>query len=231
MNPTELAESLGLTFNDPELLERAFVHRTASEEGAGKNNERLEYLGDAVLELAMTELLFRSLPDADEGQLSRIRGDFVSKPRLAACARGWQLGEGLRLGRGEEKSGGRDKDRLLANVFEALLGALYLDQGYAPCLGLVERGFGELIANVDDPGAHVHPKSRLQELSMERWKVLPRYSIVEMEGPAHDRRYTVRIDIGERVSAVGTDSKKKGAETAAAVAALEQLARAGEDES
>ena len=223
MTPREIAAELGLTFRDEGLLDQAFVHRTASEERGGRNNERLEYLGDAVLELAMTELLFKALPTAREGELSRVRGDFVSKPRLADVARRWHLGEALVLGKGEAKTGGREKDRLLANVFEALLGALYLDQGYPPCLGLVEQAFGELIGQVDDPSSHVHPKSRLQELAMERWKVLPRYTLVDTDGPAHDRRYTVRVDVGEQVSATGSDGKKKGAETAAAVAALALL--------
>lgn len=223
MSPHTLAEQLGLSFRDPALLARAFVHRTFTEEAGGANNERLEYLGDAVLELAMTELLYKALPDADEGQLSRVRNDFVSRPRLAAQARAWNLGQALKLGRGEENSGGREKDRLLADVFEALLGALYLDQGYPACLALVARAFDPLIADVDDPSHHIHPKSRLQELSIQRWKTKPTYDVVDASGPDHKRAFTIEVRVGDRVTAQGTAGRKKDAETAAAIAALALL--------
>lgn len=203
----------------------ALTHRSWTEENPGtRHNERLEYLGDAVLELCVTELLFRALPEADEGSLSRIRAALVKTGSLASVARAWDLGEALRLGKGEVRSGGRTKESLLANAVEAILGAVYLSQGLAECSRLVEHAFGELVRGIDDPkGWGIDPKSALQELTMAKWKLLPRYREVGREGPPHELVFHIEVTVGERVCTSGRGLSKKTAERAAASAALEHL--------
>jgi ribonuclease-3 len=221
-----LQDTLDHTFRDPALLERALTHRSFSEESAQecRHNERLEFLGDAVLELAVTQLLFRELSQASEGDLSRIRASLVRTESLARVGAAWDLGPLLRLGRGEEGSGGRGKDSLLANAVEALLGALYLDGGLAPCLALIEGTFGEAVRNIQDPAEFGRdPKSRLQEETMRRFRLLPRYKVVDTSGPAHARSFRVCCQVGEQIETTGVGPSKRAAERAAARAALEEL--------
>ena len=221
--PEELCRRLGI--DRSENIGRALTHRSFSEERSRcEHNERLEYLGDAVLELAVTELLYRLLGDADEGSLSRIRSHLVRLETLAEVGRAWDLGPHLRLGRGEESTGGREKPSLLANTVEALLGAVYLDQGYPVCLDLVEKAFGGRIRAIEDPDVFgADPKSRLQELTMRRWKVLPSYRIVSREGPSHDAVFHCELRVGEHLTSAGSGTSKKHAQRAAAKAALESL--------
>ena len=221
----DLNKILEHVFQDAELLERALTHRSFSEEAqsASPHNERLEYLGDAVLELCVTDLLFRELPQATEGDLSRIRASLVRTESLAEVGRTWDLGPRLRLGRGEQGSGGRNKASLLANAVEAVLGALYLDAGVAPCVALVDRTFGQAVRDIQDPATFGRdPKSRLQEETMKRFKLLPRYKVVDTSGPAHERSFEVLCQVGE-VETRGIGPSKRAAERAAARAALEEL--------
>ena len=214
-----IRESLQL---DPSCsLTVALTHRSWTEENPDtRHNERLEYLGDAVLELCVTELLFCTLPDADEGSLSRIRAALVKTGSLAEVARRWELGDALRLGKGELRSGGRTKESLLANAVEAILGAVFLSLGLPECRRLVEEAFGELVRGIDNPkGWGIDPKSALQELTMARWKLLPRYR----EGPPHQLVFHIEVTVGERVCTSGHGPSKKTAERAAASAALEFL--------
>ena len=206
-------------------LQLALTHRSWTEENPDhQHNERLEYLGDAVLELAVTELLFTRLPEAAEGDLSRIRSALVRTESLAELARRWALGAHLRLGRGEIASGGRDKASLLANAVEAVLGAVFLAAGYPTCRQVLETAFGPTIDAIDDPSTYgADPKSLLQELTVQRWKVLPRYRELGREGPAHDLVFTCQVTVGEHVQAQGQGSSKKAAQRAAARAALEQV--------
>ena len=206
-------------------LRLALTHRSWTEENPEiEHNERLEYLGDAVLELTITEFLFERLPEAAEGDLSRIRGALVRTESLAALARRWELGEHLRLGRGELASGGRDKDSLLANAVEAVLGAVFLASGYALCRQVVRTAFGPTVEAIEDPRVYgTDPKNRLQELAVQRWKVVPRYREVGREGPAHDLVFTCQVTVGEHVQAQGQGSTKKAAQSAAASAALKQV--------
>lgn len=221
MSPEQLEERLGVSFLNPDLLRQALIHRSYSEEAGGVNNERLEFLGDAVLELAVTEMLFRCVPDATEGQLSRIRAHLVQTGRLAEVGRSWEIGAALSLGRGELKSGGRDKDSLVADAVEAVLGALYLDQGLAAVAGVVERSFEPWVNEIDDPSVYgVDPKSQLQELTMARWKLLPKYELLATDGPAHAKTYSVRVSIGDKLDADGNGSSKRKAQRAAARLAL-----------
>lgn len=219
----ELCRRLGV--ENSEHIQRALTHRSFSEEAKqASNNERLEYLGDAVLELTVTELLFRLLPDADEGNLSRARSHLVRTESLAEVGLSWDVGPHLRLGRGEESTGGRTKPSLLANTVEALLGALYLDQGYPVCLGLIEKAFGPRIRGIEDPSVFgADPKSLLQDLTMARWKLLPTYRIVSREGPSHEAVFHCELRVGEHLSSKGSGTSKKNAQRAAAQAALESL--------
>ncbi len=221
--PEALCKRLGVDLTP--LMVQALTHRSWSEETEGEShNERLEYLGDAVLELAVTELIYRLLPESDEGSLSRIRAKLVRTQSLAVVGRRWDLGASLRLGRGEDNSGGRDKPSLLANGVEALLGAIYLDRGYADCLRLVQEAFLEQIQSIQDPTSFgLDPKSRLQELTMERWRLLPSYRIVGCDGPSHHMTFHCELRVGEHVSALGSGSSKKSAQRAAAQAALEEI--------
>ena len=221
MTPETLQERVGVQFKDTVLLHQALTHRSFSEETGGLNNERLEFLGDAVLELTVTEMLFRRVPEATEGQLSRIRAHLVQTRRLAEVGRSWGIGEALSLGRGELRSGGRDKDSLLADAVEALVGALYLDQGLGPVSEVVERSFEPWVSEIDDPSIYgVDPKSQLQELTMARWRLLPKYELLHTDGPAHAKSYSVRVLVGDKVEAEGTGSSKRKAQRAAARMAL-----------
>lgn len=226
MSMDALQERLQYNFQDPQLLVVALTHRSWTEEGGnGEHNERLEFLGDAVLELAVTELLFRRFPGASEGAMSRLRSMLVRKDSLAEVGRRWELGPLIRLGRGERMTKGGQKERLLANAVEAVLGALYTDAGaLGPCRVAVELAFHERIDRIEDPNNHgVNPKSRLQELTMARWKLIPRYTLLSEEGPPHQRVFSVQVKVGEHLEAEGSGRSKRRAQVAAAQRALSCL--------
>lgn len=199
----------------PELAQLALTHSSyANEVGDGESNERLEFLGDAVLDLALADILYRRYPDRDEGELSKIRAVVVSRPVLAQAARGLGLGALLRLGKGEEGAGGRDRPSILAAALEALLGAVFLAYGYPRTRRLVV----ELLGNeIERYAAERSPdyKSLLQELGQRRFGSLPAYSLVEQEGPEHEKVFTVAVELGGS-KAVGRGRSKKEAEQAAA---------------
>ena len=215
-----LAQALGHDFADPTLLGRALTHRSA----AGDHNERLEFLGDAVIELVITEWLFRAQPTRSEGELTRLRARIVRKESLAGLARDLGLGEALCLGSGELKSGGRHRDSILADAFEALMGALYLDAGLEVCrrclLARVEPGFGDMAGAT----AGKDPKTRLQEWLQGRGLALPRYEVVATEGAEHAQRFHVECS-ADAISAVarGAGTNRRRAEQAAAQALLQRL--------
>lgn len=216
-----LTEKLGVEI-DPALLERALTHRSyAYEHGGIPNNERLEFLGDSVLGLAVTVMLFTTLPDLDEGDLAKRRASVVSTVALAEVARGIGLGEHLRLGRGEEQTGGRDKDSILADTMEAVFGAVFLSAGPDAATDLVLRLTEPLLADPERYGAAMDPKTSLQELAARLGKTPPSYSI-ESAGPDHDRVFTATVRVGE-LACTGVGSSKKTAEMAAALTAWRQL--------
>ncbi len=230
MSTDDLERRLGYSFGDPELLALALTHRSWKEEHQGGDNERLEFLGDAVLELVVTEHLVHRFPEAPEGALSRVRARLVRTSSLAQLSRRWGLGELLLLGRGEEASGGRDKDSLLANALEAVLGALYRDGGFEVCRRALTPELERELAEVTDPASFgVDPKSALQELTMALWRLIPRYRVLATEGPAHARRFHVEVSVGDRVSATGWGPSKRAAQRQAAEDALGRV-RAGEGE-
>lgn len=220
-----LQERIGWSFASVELLELAMTHKSWSNEHAEDvgNNERLEFLGDAVLDLAIGTLLFAHPEALPEGELTRVRAELVNERGLAALARELDLGSSLRLGRGERGSGGADKDSLLANALEAVFGALFLDAGYEVAAEAVARLFSQRLIEAlrDRQGGDY--KSRLQESLQGRYGATPRYRELSAEGPAHERVYTAVVEFQGRELAQGRGRTKKEAEQAAARKALSDL--------
>ncbi|MDF2665117.1 MAG: rnc [Microbacterium sp.] len=216
-----LTEKLGVDI-DPELLSLALTHRSfAYENGGIPHNERLEFLGDSVLGQAVTVRLFTRHPDLDEGQLAKRRAGVVSTIALAEVARGIGLGQHVRLGRGEILTGGHDKDSILADTMEAIIGATYLSAGPDAATAMVLRLVEPLMADPARYGAAMDPKTSLQEIAARLSVPAPTYS-VEAAGPDHDRRFTATVRVGDVVT-TGTGSSKKQAEMAAALAAWREL--------
>jgi ribonuclease-3 len=223
-----LEARLGVELQDRAAALQALTHSSFVNENSAagvQDNERLEFLGDAVLDLAVSHLLMQSLPGAREGELSRLRAAVVREEVLAQAARTARLGELLRLGRGEERSGGREKPSLLADALEAVVGAVYVGGGYAAALALVERLLGGAIAGAA-AGALEDHKTRLQELAQARFRETPLYRVTSEKGPEHDKTFEVEVVVGGEVRGRGRGRNKKEAEQAAAGEALERLAGA-----
>jgi ribonuclease-3 len=202
-----------------ELLERALMHRSfAYENGGLPTNERLEFLGDSVLGLIVTDTLFRQYPDLPEGQLAKLRAAVVNMRALAGVARGLKLGEYVRLGKGEEGTGGRDKSSILADTLEAVIGAVYLDQGLDVADGLVHRLFDPVIARSARLGAGLDWKTSLQELTAAEVLGVPEYHVDE-SGPDHQKSFRATVRIGSQTYGEGEGRSKKEAEQQAAEAA------------
>ncbi|WOF21616.1 ribonuclease III [Microbacterium betulae] len=217
-----LTEKLGVEI-DAELLGLAMTHRSyAYEHGGLPHNERLEFLGDSVLGLAVTTMLYSRYPDLDEGALAKRRASVVSTIALAEVARAIGLGEHLLLGRGEERTGGRDKDSILADATEAVFGAAYLSVGAEQASALVLRLIEPLLADPERyDGVTVDPKTSLQELAARLGEGAPVYSVAS-RGPDHDRRFTATVQVGDH-SSTGEGTSKKQAEMAAALTAWRAL--------
>jgi ribonuclease III len=214
----ELLDGLGVPLG-PELLERALTHRSfAYENGGLPTNERLEFLGDSVLGLIVTDTLFREYPDLPEGQLAKLRAAVVNMRALAGVARGLRLGAYVRLGKGEEGTGGRDKSSILADTLEAVLGAVYLDHGLAEADALVHRLFDPVIARSARLGAGLDWKTSLQELTAAELLGVPEYHVDE-SGPDHQKSFRASVRIGGRTYGEGEGRSKKEAEQQAAEAA------------
>ncbi len=212
--------ALGHRFGEPALLERALIHSSLSAELDCWDNETFEFLGDAAIDLAVRELLMARYPDFDEGELSKARGGMVSAAALAQVAADLDLGRWLQLGKGEETSGGRAKPRILAAAYEAVIGAVFLDAGYAACRELIVRHFADALATA---GRGVDHKTELQELSHRLFKRPPAYRVAEVSGPDHERAYAVEVEIAGRVLGHGRGSSRKSAEQMAAAAAAAKL--------
>lgn len=219
----ELAALLEVHVDDLGLLERALVHRSwAFENGAVEPNERLEFLGDAVLGLVVTDEIYHAHPDEQEGRLAKVRSAAVKTGSLAAIARELGLGRYVKLGRGEAASGGADKDSILADTLEAVVGAVYLDQGFASAYDLVERLFGDRLVELAGRGAALDYKTSLQELTAARFDVLPRYDVTD-EGPDHAKTFTALVQVDGEVVGRGQGANKKEAEQRAAREAYRRL--------
>jgi ribonuclease-3 len=216
---TKLERSLGYAFTRAELLETALTHPSAAV-GSDVHYERLEFLGDAVLDLAIADLLMRKFPTAKEGPLSKQRASIVNARTLALKAQAIELNEMLRLGKGEEKSGGREKTSILAAAFEAVIGAIYIDAGLTPAQQVVERLFTD---DIGGPSAERDYKTELQEIAYRHFRTQPVYELIATEGPDHAKRFTTRIRIAGRDLGVGEGGSKKQSEQAAARAALDRI--------
>jgi len=223
MKPSEdsLQARVGHSFRSPALLELAIVHRS-SRARAGENNEQLEFLGDAVLDLAVSDLLMVRFPRADEGELSKRRAALVNAKVLAEKAAAIGLGEDLRLGKGEEKSGGRAKTSILAAAYEAIIGAVFLDGGFEMARDLVKTHF-EKEFRTEARDSPVDHKSRLQEVCQRLFHRTPTYTVVEATGPDHDRAFVAEIRIGEQRYGRGEGKTKKQAQQQAARRALDDI--------
>jgi ribonuclease-3 len=216
-----LVERFGVEISDPALLERALTHRSHG----GANNERLEFLGDAVLSFVVAEMLFRRYPEATEGELSRYRASLVSGEALAAVAVQLGLGVQLRLGDGEMKSGGQHRATILADGLEAVVGAIYLDQGLGAARRVAERLFHRLLAELPSAAELKDPKTRLQEWLQGRGQPPPQYAVLEVSGEPHDQRFRVRCEVpGLALAAVAEGSSRRRAEQEAAQRILEDPA-------
>ncbi len=223
-NLNEIQKNIGLDFQNPELLEIALTHRSYLNEHQGaklQNNERQEYLGDAVLELIISDYIFRKYPDKAEGELTSIRSAVVRTESLAEESRKLGIGEHLQMSKGEKDSGGKDKDYLLANAYEAVLGAIYLDSGMESCIQFVTRTLVPKIDNIVENNLFIDPKTQAQEIIQSRYKTTPTYEIVKEEGPDHDKKFTVALLINRKEKAQGQGTSKQKAEESAALAAIE----------
>ena len=219
---TWLKESLDYAFKDARLLELALTHRSAE----GDNNERLEFLGDAVLDFVVSEVLFRSHPIAPEGDLSRLRAALVNERALAEIAGELGLGDHLNLGIGERKSGVHRRDSILADALEAIFGAVYLDAGFEAARVVIEKAYGHRFEEFPDVEALRDPKSRLQEWMQARQMGLPDYELLDVTGKAHRQIFRASCQVGSRAT-TGTGSTRRNAEQEAAASMLAQLQNGG----
>ncbi len=219
MTPPELEALAGRLFHhfhDMTLLDGAVTHRSWCAEWAGhESNERLEFLGDAVLGLVVTDHVYRTYPELPEGELAKVRAGVVSSAALAEVAVELGVGDALRLGRGEVNSGGRTKPSILADALEAVIGAVYLDGGWDAASALVLRCLAtRIVESASGPGGHDY-KTRLQELAAQRFERLPTYEVIE-RGPDHAKHFEATVVVGEALSGRGEGSSKKQAEQEAA---------------
>lgn len=218
----QLTARLGLDIRQ-ELLQLAFTHRSfAYENGLTETNERLEFLGDSVLGLVVTEELYTKYPDLDESRLSPLRSGIVNMRALAEIARSLELGQYIRIGKGEELTGGRDKNSLLADSLEALIGAIYLSSGFSETQRIVRNLIGETLESAMSKGAGLDGKTSLQELAAARKLSAPEYQVTE-SGPDHDKTFVATAVVGGEAIASGEGKSKREAEQIAARIAYEKL--------
>lgn len=222
----EAEKRLKAAFRDKSLLDCALVHASYVNEHRGEkreHNERLEFLGDAVLELVATESLYKTFASTGEGVLTSLRAALVKGDHLARVANELHLGEYLLLSRGEEKCGGRRKDYILANALEAVIGAIYLDRGFNAAHKFIDKFILVRLEDILKQGAHVDAKSRLQEISQGKWGITPVYEVLSESGPDHNKVFETTVLIGDKAAGRGRGSSKQKAQEQAAKDALENL--------
>jgi len=220
----DLRAALGSPELDAELLDRALTHRSyAYENGGLPTNERLEFLGDSVLGVVVTDTLYRAHPDLSEGRLAKLRAAVVNARALAEVARSIGLGEHIKLGRGEEATGGRNKASILSDTVEAVIGAVYLSGGFTAASAVVHLLFDPLMEAAAGLGAGLDWKTSLQELSAEHSLGVPEY-VIEDEGPDHEKTFTAQVQVGDALYGLGTGRSKKEAEQQAAETAYRAIA-------
>jgi ribonuclease-3 len=223
-----LQRNLGINFSDTSLLEQALIHRSYLNENpslALTSNERLEFLGDAVLGLIIAENLYQTYPNFSEGEMTKIRASLVRRETLARIAKAIRLGDHLYLGKGEDTSGGRNKLVNLACTLEAIIAAIFLDQGLSATRYLILKLFNTELQKVASQGAAIDYKSELQELIQSRLQQTPTYRVIETSGPDHSRIFTVEVRLGNTVLGNGSGKSKKEAQIEAARLAMESLSK------
>lgn len=226
----DLEAVIGYTFTDRSYLRTAVTHSSYANELSrhtleAQNNERLEFLGDAVLELVTSEFIFENHKEMAEGKLSKLRASMVCEPSLAICARDLNLGEYLLLGKGEDATGGRNRDSILSDAFEAVIGAIYLDGGMQPAAEFIRKW---VLQNLKQPQLFKDCKTLLQELVQKDYQRTPDYVLVDERGPAHRKEFIFEVRVGDKVLATGEGASKKAAEQMAARKAVEILQGKGE---
>jgi ribonuclease-3 len=218
-NYKDLENKIGVNFKNQEYLITALTHRSylnENRDNSSENNERLEFLGDAVLELITSVYLFETYPERPEGELTSFRSAIVRTESLAEASRDLGVGEYLRMSRGEAESGGADKDYLLANTYESILGAIYMDQGYEECKKFVHKTLVPKVENIVENRLDIDSKTKIQEMIQSEYKVTPTYDVIDEEGPDHDKTFTVAVKIEDETIGTGKGSSKQKAEEDAA---------------
>jgi len=220
-----LQKRITYLFQNSQLLTQALTHRSYLHQGKeeGEDNERLEFLGDSVIEVVVSHLLLARFPHLTEGGLSKVRAEFVKESTLSSLARRLQLGQVLRLGRGEEETGGREKDSILAGCLEALMAAVYLDGGYREVFRVIEDLYAPRLAEMKNEIEDKDFKTRLQEYTQRHFNDTPHYIVTDEEGPDHAKTFEVVISIGGEVYGMGKGRSKKEAEQRAAEETLRSL--------
>ncbi|NCS32488.1 ribonuclease III [bacterium] len=228
----KIEEQIGLTFENKELILNAFVHRSYLNENRSftlPSNERLEFLGDACLELVVSEYLFLTYPSEPEGMLTNYRSSLVNTQSLAVSAKQNNLGNYLLLSKGEEDGGGRESEYLLANTFESVIGAIYLDQGYDAAKEFIHQNVLNKLQEIIENELYKDPKSKLQENSQAEYGVTPDYKVISEDGPDHDKTFTVAVYLNNNVISKGEGSSKQKAELNAAQCALIALEKSKQE--
>jgi ribonuclease-3 len=216
-------KKLSLKFNNKDFLIQAFVHRSYLNENPSfylSNNERLEFLGDAVLELVVTEYLFKDYPAKPEGELTNWRAALVNAKILSEIAKKLNFNDSLLLSKGEEKETGKARQYILANAFEALIGAIYLDQGYEACQKFIKKNVMKELPEIIEQGLFKDAKSYFQEVAQEKVGITPSYRVIEESGPDHDKKFIIGVFLAEELVATGDGSSKQEAEEEAAKNAI-----------
>ena len=230
-NTAAFGKLIGIKFNQPALLTEALTHRSFVNEYGGKDvvkdNERLEFLGDAVLDIIVADMLFRKYPAVDEGQLTQLRAALVRTESLAKLARDCRLGDYLRMGHGEDASGGRERLTLLCRAYEAVIGALYLDRGLDAVTEFVTPQLMEMLEDVIERSLHIDARSELQERIQGRLNITPNYRVTGSEGPEHEKEFHVDVTISDEIIGSGVGKSKRSAAQKAARVALRYLEKHG----
>ncbi|MBT3375128.1 MAG: ribonuclease III [Lentisphaerae bacterium] len=224
-NTAELEQELGHTFVNPELLRRALTHPSfsAEQKSVQLDNQRLEFLGDAVLQLLTSDLLFERFPEMDEGHMTKVRSAVTKESALVAYALRLDLGRHLLLGKGEDRAGGRERPSNLGDAFESVLGALYLDGGLPPARSLCEHLLVDALEHPQALLADENPKGALQEWAQDQYQSTPEYNVVSVTGPEHQPKFTVVVVVDGREVAQATGTSRRNAERLAAEDALREL--------
>jgi len=226
VNWDNLQQNLEVTFRDLSLIQQTFVHSSYVNENPSfplQDNERLEFLGDALLSFIVAEKLYQEFPNLSEGELTEIRTWLIRQETLAELASVLKLGDYLYLGKGEESTGGRQRKTNLADTFEALIGAIFLDQGLTAARDFVLNKLNNQFDKIKTGGISPNYKALLQEFTQANYKQLPTYHLVEVSGPDHEKNFTVEVTIGNEVLGTGSGKSKRTAEIEAARSAWEQL--------